>query len=294
VLPRFWRRYVDDVCAIVRKDQVQNVLQVLNSRYESIKFTCEIEKDGKLPFLDLELQRERNKIEIGTYHKPTSTIRTITSDSHCPIQHKMAAYHSMIHRLCRLPLSVANYKKEYDYIKEVARVNGYSAEVIDKIIHKHCQKIKKWKLSTLFSQTIQEQKQRVSLTFAPNITNKLKKSFNDHNLEIVYKSDRKLACLLGSAKDKTSELKKSGVYTVKCGNCERVYYGQTKRSVEERFKEHMQCIRLNQPQRLAIASHVLLDGHENVNIGSVKLLKQVNDERQLDAYKRRFLYSKRS
>jgi len=268
----------------MKKEDIQGMLNVLNNRFESIKFTYELEKNGILPFLDLELQRAGDKIEIGIYHKPTSTMRTITSDSYCPIQHKMAAYHSMVHRLCRLPLSVANFKKEYEHIKEVARINGFDCGIIDKLIQKHSQKVKKWSLTTLFSQTIREQKQRVSLTFAPSVTNKLKQVFNGHDLEIVYRNDRKLQSLLGSTKDKTDSLKKSGVYTIKCQVCERRYYGQTKRSLEERFKEHLQCVRLNQPQRSAVASHVLIDGHEGIDKSSLQLLKQVNDERKLDAY----------
>lgn len=98
LLPRVWLRYVDDFFAVIRKDDIQKTLDMLNGRFDSIKFTCEPEIDGKLSFLDVKLQRINNKIDIGVYHKPTSTMRTITNDSHCPIQHKHAAYHSMIHR----------------------------------------------------------------------------------------------------------------------------------------------------------------------------------------------------
>jgi len=124
LLPRFWVRYVDDVCAVVKKDDVQKVLDVLNNRENSINFTFELENDKKLPFLDLMLRRVENYIEVSIYHKPTSTMRTITNDSHSPIQHKVAAYHSMVHRLCRMPLSVASFKEEYEYIKSTAAING--------------------------------------------------------------------------------------------------------------------------------------------------------------------------
>lgn len=284
LLPRVWLRYVDDVFAIIPKGDSQKVLEILNSQYQSIKFTCEHENNGSLPFLDLNLRRIDDKIDVGVYHKPTSTMRTITSDSFCPIQHKQAAYHSPIHRLCRLPLSVANFKKEYDYICETARVNGYRQDMVDKLVYKHSNKVKKSNLTTFFSQKDTVKNQRVSFAFVPQITNKLKSKFADHNLDIVYRSDRKLSNLLGSTKDKTPKLNKSGIYTVTCGECKRVYYGQTKRSVEERYKEHVQCIRLNHPNKSAVASHVIIDGHTNISRENVNLLKQVNDCRRLDAY----------
>jgi len=246
ILPRVWIRYVDDVVAVVKNENIMEILETLNCQYESIKFTYEKEENGRLPFLDLELQRVGNKIEFGIFHKPTSTKRTITSDSNCPIQHKLAAYHSMAHRLVRLPLSITNYKNEYEYIKETANLNGFSVEVVDKIIYQHAKKVKKWNLSTLFAQNIEKDtRQRVSMVFAPQITNKLKKVFSEHDLDIVHRSDQKLSNLLGSTKDKIPNLEKSGIYSVQCGDCGKTYYGQTRRSVQERFKEHIQCIRLN-------------------------------------------------
>jgi hypothetical protein len=40
------------------------------------------------------------------------------------MEHKMAAFHSMLHRAFNLPLSRENFKKEVAYIKETARLNG--------------------------------------------------------------------------------------------------------------------------------------------------------------------------
>lgn len=67
-------------------------------------------------------------------------------------------------------------------------------------------------LTTLFTQNEQTQKYRVSMSFFPQITNKLKTKMAEHQLEIVYKSEKKIANLLGSTKDKTPTNQKSGVY----------------------------------------------------------------------------------
>lgn len=221
---------------------------------------------------------------MAVYHKPTTTMRTITADSHCPIQHKQAAYHSAVHRLCRLPLSIQNYKNEYEYIKETARVNGYDSYLIDKLIKKHSKKVLRSNLSTFFSLPDTQSNRRISMQFIPEITNKLKSKFNEHGYEMVFRNERKLLNLLGSTKDKTPLLKKSGIYEIECKKCKRKYYGQTKRSIETRFNDHKSYIRLNQPNKSAIASHVIFECEENINIENVKLLHQVNDDRRLDAY----------
>lgn len=168
LLPRWWHRYGDDVVAVIKKSELDTTLQMLNSQFPTIKFTVVPEENGQLAFLDLLLIRKNNKVEVAVYHKPTSTQRFIPSTSHFPIQHKMAPFHTMAHRLCKLPLSINNYKKEYDYIQQTAKVNGYNATDIDKIIKRHSDKIRKNNLSTLFSQQQNEKVNRVCLTYAQN------------------------------------------------------------------------------------------------------------------------------
>lgn len=105
-------------------------------------------------------------------------MHVITSDSFCPIQYKQAVFHSMAHRLCTLPLSVENYKREYDYIKSVADANGYSEKMVDDIIKNHANKVKRKSMSTFFSHpNSDKEKKRLSMCYAPIITNKLKPIF---------------------------------------------------------------------------------------------------------------------
>lgn len=210
-------------------------------------------------------------------------MRMITSDSHCPYQHKRAAFHSMVHRLCRLPLSVDSYRIEYAYIKEVARVNGYGAKMIDDLILRHSNKIMRSNRSTFILSNSVEPNKRVSMKFVPAVTNKLKNIFKDHNMDIVFRSDNNLSNLLGSTKDKTADMKKSGVYAVQCGDCDGIYYGQTKRSIGVRFKEHDRDIGNNNSKGSALAAHVLESGHFNVSVDNLRLVKHVHDYRRLDA-----------
>ena len=283
LLPRVWLRYVDDVFAVVETNEISNVLEVLNNQFETIKFTHEEEKENILPFLDLELKRVNKKIEIGVHHKPTSTQRVITSDSNCAIQHKEAAFHSMCHRLCRLPLNAENFRKEYMYIKDVAKKNGYSEIFVDRIVKKHSNKVTRSNLSTHFSQIQTNEKKKVAFNFIPAVTNKLKQKLREYDMQMVFKSQYKLSALLGSNKDKTPALQKSGVYRIKCSVCDAAYIGQTKRNIEKRYKEHCRCVKFNRPHLSAVAAHILENEH-SINIDNISLVKQVNDERQLDAW----------
>ncbi|XP_031619415.1 uncharacterized protein LOC116338357 [Contarinia nasturtii] len=59
-IPRFWKRYVDDIFAIVKRDNVNTLLEILNNLYEGVNFTLEVETDNSIVFLDLMVQRNRN------------------------------------------------------------------------------------------------------------------------------------------------------------------------------------------------------------------------------------------
>lgn len=194
LLPRWWRRYIDDVFAVIKRSELDAICKFLNSQdeYPTIKFTAVPEEDGKLEFLDLLLIRKNNEVEVGVFHKPTSTKRLIPSTSHCPTQHKGAAFHALAHRISNLPLTIENYKREYDYMVEAAVINGYKKSMVDEIIKKHSNKVHKNSLSTFSSQQNADKKvNRVRVTYAPRVTNKLKSTFLSNDMELVYFTQNK-------------------------------------------------------------------------------------------------------
>ncbi len=69
-----WKRYVDDVFAIVRdKSSANECLEFLNTMHINIKFTIEHESDNKLAFLDTCVKRDDTRYYTTLYHKKTIT-----------------------------------------------------------------------------------------------------------------------------------------------------------------------------------------------------------------------------
>jgi hypothetical protein len=78
---------------VVHKHGVLDLLALLSSQVNSIKFTNEMEKDGKLSFLNVEVRRNINTgLLFKIYRKPTNTQRFIINESHHSVQQKMAAF----------------------------------------------------------------------------------------------------------------------------------------------------------------------------------------------------------
>jgi hypothetical protein len=62
---------------------------------------------------------------LGIYRKPTSTDVVIPQSSNHPDSHKTAAFHFMLDRALRLPLTEMEKQKEITIIKTIAKNNGY-------------------------------------------------------------------------------------------------------------------------------------------------------------------------
>lgn len=82
--PKMWIRYVDDTFVIWPHGnaELKEFHRHLNHQNTSIQFTIEEEKEEKIPFLDVLVRRERNKLQTSVYRKPTHTDRYIQFSSH--------------------------------------------------------------------------------------------------------------------------------------------------------------------------------------------------------------------
>ena len=249
------------------------------------------EIDNTLPFLDVLIRQVDNKLSFSVFRKSTTTDRYITQDSFCSHQNKIAAFHSAVYRLCKLPLSVIDFKAEYDRIVQIADTNGFDKALIDNLIQKHSNNIRKLQLSTLFAQnkTIAAETQRTAVVqYAPEIFNHLSKSFKKANIKLVYSNNNKLKTALGTTKDTIPIEHRSGVYEISCSDCDAKYIGQTRRALHTRVSEHLRSIKNREVQK-AIPAHIFnVNNSHKHNINSleenVKLIKTVNKSRKLDDY----------
>ena len=81
--PQMYCRFVDDSFAHVdHRQDCERFLEILNSLHPALQFTCELENDGRLPYLDVSIEKSKNDgILTSIYRKPTFTGLYITWDS---------------------------------------------------------------------------------------------------------------------------------------------------------------------------------------------------------------------
>ncbi|XP_055615112.1 uncharacterized protein LOC129761417 [Toxorhynchites rutilus septentrionalis] len=285
--PRMWRRYVDDIFAVVKERYLKQTLELLNSRHRTIKFTVEKEKDGTLPFLDLYITRkEDNRLKFGIYRKPTSTNRYITSDSNHFGAQTQAAFHSMVYRLLNIPMERDDYIAEKNRIYHAAELNGYKRCFVEKILRKH--EKKKWRKHNTTLEPEKEQHKRISLPYYPKITNTVQSTLRKHGFHVVYKSESTLKDLLCNLKDRIPPDEKSGIYQIPCKDCTSVYIGQTRRKFKIRLREHKNAVDNERASESSVAAHALTQAH-CVDWEKAKIIRNVRKASQLNAWESMYI-----
>ena len=79
--------YVDDSWAIWENDEdtLKEFIKALESPWDTVKFTYDIEKDGKITFLDMVIKRSNGTISYEFFQKATHSGTYLDYNSHCPI-----------------------------------------------------------------------------------------------------------------------------------------------------------------------------------------------------------------
>ena len=128
--PRLWLRFVDDVLAIVKRTSLPSMLEHLNKQNAAITFTMEVEKDGKLPFLDGEIERENTRLNLSVYRKPTHSGRYLNFNSHHPISAKCSTADALFNRAELITTDATRKDEEFRKVTQELLANDYPSRFV--------------------------------------------------------------------------------------------------------------------------------------------------------------------
>ena len=101
--PVFYRRYVDVIFVLFESaEHLSKFLDYFNTRHPNMSFSFEQEKNGKLPFLDVEVSREKGKIVTTVYRKPTFSGAYTHFESFLPTVYKFGMVYSLVYRCFKI------------------------------------------------------------------------------------------------------------------------------------------------------------------------------------------------
>lgn len=113
--------------------ELNKLLQHLNSVHPNVQFTMEKEQSGKLPFLDVLMNRKNNgNLGHTVYRKMTDT------DLHRESNHHPGQKRTVLKTLVKLAERICepdNVKDELKHLGSALQANGYSAKEVRRALH---------------------------------------------------------------------------------------------------------------------------------------------------------------
>ncbi|XP_069993512.1 uncharacterized protein [Penaeus vannamei] len=101
--PVYYRRYIDDTFVLFKHPSHVNLfLNYLNSKHQSIKFTCETQLNNQLPFLDTYVTIDNGRFHTSIYRKPTFTGLGLHFLSNIPYIYKINSIRTLITIICAI------------------------------------------------------------------------------------------------------------------------------------------------------------------------------------------------
>ena len=264
--PVFYNRYIDDTFVLFKDPSHPALfLKYLNSKRSNINFTMELERDGKLAFLDCLVNRSGDTFATSVFRKDTFTGLGTSYFSFCVFNFKWNGIITLLNRAYRVSSNFITLHAELEFLKTYFFNNGFPLSFIDSCIRKFLYNIRHVPNAVA---TVEKRKIFLSFQYFGVQSDKLK-----HELEtLLYKYFCHLDCkiilvnsfTIGSLfrfKDSLPKsLRSNIVYKFSCEQCSSEYVGSTTRTLNVRTCEHVgksfrTGIPLTTPSNSSIRSH---------------------------------------
>ena len=266
----------------MKNDSIAYVLDQLNSFHKLIQFTYEIEHNNKLPFLDVLLIKNANKIDTTFYRKPTNADISLNWNTYAPTTWKRGTVRTIMSRTCTICSSERYLNEEIKHTELIfEKVNNYPKYVITqlkceaKVKHRQNMNIER---STI-NQTAQNEQDKHNLVVLPYAGNKgenILKSMTKLSTRVLPCNAKTCAAYSGTKLSSKSQLKDQTkkdhqhdlVYYERCPEeqCTEDYTGETGRRLIERVKDHS-----GKDSKSYLFKHSMEANHETVTLDDFKI-----------------------
>ena len=270
--PIYYKRYIDDTFLIFKDiTHVQLFLDYLNAKHHNIRFTCEIEENSSLSFLDTQLIKENGKLTTSVYRKLTFTGLGLNFLSYSPYLYKINSIRTLLNRAYNVCSNFVTLDKEFQFLKTFFECNAYPSFLFTKTLRQFLNDKFLPKPLTL---TAPKDKRYVRLPYLGHasfnirkqIDNVLKQSFPQIDFRFVFTNQFTIGSLLKKSKPKPFDLTSGSVYLFSCPRCNARYVGSSSRWLQHRIADHRGISTrtgypLSKPMYSAIREHSMAEDH---------------------------------
>ncbi|XP_046407905.1 uncharacterized protein LOC124172509 [Ischnura elegans] len=242
-------------------------LKHINSQHPTIQFTMEMEKDRRIPFLDVIVNRRIDgSLGHEIYRKPTHTDRYLIAHSrHHPSQ-KASLVATLLHRAYKL-LDAESLAKEKEHLITTLKRNGYNRKMI---LKRTAQVEKRHRTRGKEKQPSEKPETYAHIPYVAATSEKISRILKK-NIVTRFKCVTKINQIIPKPKHKIPNNLNEGVYRIPC-SCGKSYIGETCRSIKIRLQEHKGATQNKKFDLSAVAEHEWSEPGHNIIFDEAKII----------------------
>ena len=188
--------------------------------------------------------------------KPTHTDKYLSFNSHHPRSHKRSVVTTLFQRAENLTSNNDAREKDFQYVTNILKENNYPKSFFYDCLRRptltHCN-------SPGGDSAV---KGFAIVPYIQGIAEPIRRVLNNCGIKVALKPFQTLGHIFAKPKDRVpTDRKTHAVYYIPCGDCEKVYLGQTKRQFCTRLKEHQRAVCNFNSSKSALAEHVCETSH---------------------------------
>ena len=228
-----WVRLIDDTLSAWESEDIfQEFFEFLNTLHDSIKWTCETEKDKTIAIFDIRIIRTDTGYSTTVYRKPAASDRYIHYTSAQAWKEKASAIRTLKTRAYEYCSDEDLLAQELNHLLEVFIQNGYPEMTVWRLLYQDMNENKREKAEIDMAKAL----------YAPyhprarKLYRILKKEFG---IDTIFKKTRTLGdIILKKGRQIEKGYRKNTVYRIPCGECQKKYVGQTTATINKRNSQH--------------------------------------------------------
>ena len=203
-----------------------------------------MEKDKTLPFLDMLIDRNSDKIVTSVYRKSTFTGVYTHPSSFLPSSYKIGLLSTLLFRYFSLCSNFQLFHLEIVGFKKIFLRNGYTAKFIDVCIRKFLEKMF---VKKVVKDTVPKREFSIVLPYLGPLSNKIHKRIKNvfqkvipaGTINIIFKTKCRLSNFMKFKDVVSSDLNSHVIYHFKCPSCNAGYIGETRAHFKVRRAQHL-------------------------------------------------------
>jgi hypothetical protein len=238
----FIKKYVDDLVLSIPEDKIETLLSKFNNYNQFLQFTVEVEKDRRLPFLDMEiLIGENGNITTKWFRKSISSGRILSFLSSHPRSQIANTAEGFIRRVLSLT-SVEHIEEMKKLVWTLLKKNNYPTRVINILLCRVSQRMQNSARNGITTSNPTPLR-FFSIHYVPGLSERIARNIQNElkDIRIAFRAPRTMDEIYTKNKDKICKWDISNViYSIACKICppKREYIGKTEQKLGSRKQQH--------------------------------------------------------